>query len=142
MQASEHGFEQIMSAVLEQKQVWEKLQAENRELRQQLIDLRAGRGIFVEVMNQRFQLVWDSPKAEAEVAEAANKRGQMPKVIKGVAQPAPASSGALEELLLDELSSAMSNRMNNVGDRKANAALNEEQKASLRRELSGSFLLE
>lgn len=142
MQTSEHGFEQIMSAVLEQKQVWEKLQAENRELRQQLIDLRAGRGIFVEVMNQRFQLVWDSSKAEAEAAEAANKRGQTPKIIKGVAQPAPASPGALEELLLDELSSAMSNRMNNASDRKANASLNEEQKASLRRELSGSFLLE
>jgi hypothetical protein len=66
----------------------------------------------------------------------------VPKVIKGVAQPAPASPGALEELLLDELSSAMSNRMNNASDRKANASLNEEQKASLRRELSGSFLLE
>lgn len=144
MQSSDHGFEQIMSAVLEQKQIWEKLQAENRELRQQLIDLRAGRGIYVEIMNQRFQLVWDSSRAEAEAAEAAGKRGQTPKVIKGTAQPQPAiaSSGALEEMLLDELSSAMSNRMNNAGERKSNAALNEEQKANLRRELSGSFLLE
>jgi hypothetical protein len=147
MQSSDHGFEQIMSAVLEQKQVWEKLQAENRELRQQLIDLRAGRGIFVEVMNQRFQLVWDSSKAEAEAAEAAagkRTQAQAPKMIKGTAQPQPAmaSSGALEEMLLDELSSAMSNRMNNAGERKSNASLNEEQKANLRRELSGSFLLE
>jgi len=145
MQTSDHGFEQIMSAVLEQKQVWEKLQAENRELRQQLIDMRSGRSIFVEIMNQRFQLVWDSTQAEAASSEAApGKRAQTPKVIKGTAQPQPATAqgGALEEMLLDELSSAMSNRMNNAGERKSTAGLNEEQKANLRRELSGSFLLE
>lgn len=143
MQTSDHGFEQIMSAVLEQKQVWEKLQAENRELRQQLVDLRAGRGIYVDIMNQRFQLVWDSSKTGNE--EAAGKRAQTPKNAKAAAQPAAqASSGVLEEMLLDELSSAMNNRMNSggPGERKSTAGLNEEQKASLRRELSGSFLLE
>lgn len=144
MQSSDHGFEQIMSAVLEQKQIWEKLQAENRELRQQLIDLRAGRGIFVEIMNQRFHLVWDSANAEAETAEAStNRRSQAPRAIKGNLQTAgTAPSGVLEEMLLDELSSAMSNKMSTNGERKANASLNEEQKATLRRELSGSFLLE
>lgn len=140
MQTSDHGFEQIMSAVLEQKQVWEKLQAENRELRQQLVDLRAGRGIFVEIMNQRFQLVWDSNKAEPEAGEAAaGKRAQAPKSAKGASQ---ASSGVLEEMLLDELSSAMNNRMSSPPERKSSTPLNEEQKANLRRELSGSFLLE
>jgi hypothetical protein len=144
MQKSDHGFEQIMSAVLEQKQVWEKLQAENRELRQQLVDLRAGRGIYVDIMNQRFQLVWDSSKT-GNNEEAAGKRAQAPKNAKAAAQPATqASSGVLEEMLLDELSSAMNNRMNSAGpgERKSTAGLNEEQKASLRRELSGSFLLE
>ena len=141
MQTSDHGFEQIMSAVLEQKQVWEKLQAENRELRQQLLDLRAGRGIFVEIMNQRFQLVWDSSKAEQEAGEAAaGKRAQAPKNAKAASQSS--SSGVLEEMLLDELSSAMNNRMNAAPERKSSTPLNEEQKASLRRELSGSFLLE
>lgn len=143
MQKSDRGFEQIMSAVLEQKQVWEKLQAENRELRQQLVDLRAGRGIYVDIMNQRFQLVWDSSKTGTE--ESSTKRAQTPKTAKTAAQPAAqASSGVLEEMLLDELSSAMNNRMNSSGssERKSTAGLNEEQKASLRRELSGSFLLE
>jgi|SRR5579884_1104733 hypothetical protein len=142
MQTSDRGFEQIMSAVLEQKQIWEKLQAENRELRQQLIDLRAGRGIYVEIMNQRFQLVWDSTKADGESAEAASgKRGQASKGAKGANQNA---SGVLEEMLLDELSSAMKNRMSSTSapERKSSTPLNEEQKASLRRELSGSFLLE
>lgn len=144
MQTSDHGFEQIMSAVLEQKQVWEKLQAENRELRQQLVDLRAGRGIYVEIMNQRFELVWESTKADSQAAEAsAGKRSQASKGSKN-ATPASslASSGVLEEMLLDELSSAMNNRMNPGADRKSSTPLNEEQKANLRRELSGSFLLE
>jgi len=144
MQSGEHGFEQIMSAVLEQKQVWEKLQAENRELRQQLLDLRAGRGIYVEILNQRFQLVWDSSKGNAEeVQVASSRRPQANKGTKNAIQPAPQnSSGVLEEMLLDELSSAMNNRIAPAGERKPSAGLNEEQKATLRRELSGSFLLE
>ena len=144
MQTSDRGFEQIMSAVLEQKQVWEKLQAENRELRQQLIDLRAGRGIFVEIMNQRFEVVWESTKGDSQSPEAApGKRAQGAKNAKGAAQSAAAnSSGVLEEMLLDELSTAMNNRMGSASERKSSTPLNEDQKASLRRELSGSFLLE
>ena len=140
----DHSFEQIMSAVLDQKQVWERLQAENRELRQQLVDLRAGRGIFIEIQNQRFALTWESSKANVDTSEPAQaKRAHTPaKAVKAAAsQPASsASSGVLEEMLLDELSSAMKNRMGAEG--KSSASLNEEQKASLRRELSGSFLLE
>lgn len=142
MQTSDRVFEQIMSAVLEQKQVWEKLQTENRELRQQLIDLRAGRGIFVEIQNQRFELVWDGSRAGSEAAEAApGKRQQAVKSTKASAQTTSmTSSGVLEEMLLDELSSAVKNKMS--GEGKSSGSLNEEQKASLRRELSGSFLLE
>jgi hypothetical protein len=44
--------------------------------------------------------------------------------------------------LLDELSSAMNGRMGTPAEKKSSAAFNEEQKANLRRELSGSFLLE
>ncbi len=140
---SDRGFEHIMSAVLEQKQVWEKLQAENRELRQQLVDLRAGRGIFVEIQNQRFELVWSPARPGSENHEAV--QGKRPQVTKAPPKAGPqaasnSSSGVLEEMLLDELSSAMKNRMGSEG--KAAGPLNEEQKANLRRELSGSFLLE
>ncbi|MEO7019648.1 MAG: hypothetical protein ABI234_05805 [Ktedonobacteraceae bacterium] len=138
MQTSDHGFEQIMSAVLEQKQVWEKLQAENRELRQQMVDLRSGRGIFVEIMNQRFELNWESAKASPELVAVTQAKGS-----KGAVQPSTTgTSGVLEEMLLDELSSAMNNRMTTSAERKSSASFNEEQKANLRRELSGSFLLE
>lgn len=144
MQTSAHGFEQIMSAVLEQRQVWEKLQAENRELRQQLLDIRAGRGIAIEIANQRFELVWESPRADSQAVETpAGKRSQASKSAKA-ATPTPSvgSSGVLEEMLLDEFSSAMNNRMGSTGERKASTSFNEEQKANLRRDLAGSFLLE
>lgn len=142
MQMSDHNFEHIMSAVLEQKQIWEKLQTENCELRQQLVDLRAGRGIFVEIQNQRFELAWTPSRSSSEQSEPVqNKRSQATKTAKAAPQPSPmASSGVLEEMLLDELSTAMKNRMG--GEGKPSGPLNEEQKASLRRELSGSFLLE
>ena len=152
MQKSDHGFEQIMSAVLEQRQVWEKLQAENRELRQQLIDLRAGRGISIEIANQRFEVVWEANKAGTQAEAAAGKRSQTAKPVKAVQSSSTPSSGVLEEMLLDELSSAMDNRMgqsgemNNrahqSGERKPSTSFNEEQKANLRRDLAGSFLLE
>lgn len=142
MQTGDHGFEYIMSAVLDQKQVWEKLQGENRELRQQLVDLRAGRGIFIEIQNQRFELVWDQSKPGSSASEPVQgKRSQASKAAKSASHSSSmASSGVLEEMLLDELSSAMKNRMG--GEGKSVGSLNEEQKATLRRELSGSFLLE
>jgi hypothetical protein len=143
MQTGEHSFEHIMSAVMEQKQVWEKLQTENRELRQQLIDLRAGRGIFVEIQNQRFELVWQPSRSGSETPEGSQqgKRSQTSKAAKTASQvSSQGSSGVLEEMLLDELSSAMKNRIGPEG--KSAGSLNEEQKANLRRELSGSFLLE
>ncbi len=143
MQASDQGFEQIMSAVLEQKQLWERLQTENRELHQQLLDLRAGRGIFVEILGQRFELAIEgaTPIASETPEISQGKRSRTSKTAKETARPAStAAAGILEEMLLDELSSAMNNRMG--PDEKPSTPLNEEQKAALRRELSGSFLLE
>jgi cell division protein FtsB len=49
-------FSQIAQAILKQKQRMEQLEAENRELRRYLDDLRTGRGIFVEISGRRFAL--------------------------------------------------------------------------------------
>jgi cell division protein FtsB len=49
-------FDQIAQEIIKQKQLMEQLEAENRELRQRLADLRAGRGIFVEIAGSRFAL--------------------------------------------------------------------------------------
>ncbi len=45
----------------------DQLEAENRELRQRLADLRAGRGIFVDIVGSRFALR-DSPSPRDPLA--------------------------------------------------------------------------
>jgi len=49
-------FDQIAHEIIKQKQRMDQLETENRELRQRLADLRAGRGIFVEIAGSRFAL--------------------------------------------------------------------------------------
>ena len=53
-------FEQIAQEIVTQKHLMDQLEAENRELRQHLADLRAGRGILVEITGSRYALR-DSP---------------------------------------------------------------------------------
>jgi len=50
------GFEQIAEEIFAIKERMEELQAENAELRQQIADLREGRGIFLDILGQRFPL--------------------------------------------------------------------------------------
>lgn len=53
---SSNSFELITQELLKQQQIMNILQAENRELCQQLVDLRTGRGIFIEINGKRFAL--------------------------------------------------------------------------------------
>lgn len=52
----ENYFDQIAEALHKQKQRMDKLEAENRELRRQLADLRSGVGIRIEINGIRFFL--------------------------------------------------------------------------------------
>ncbi len=54
---SDDSFDLIAQELLRQKHVMEQMEQENHELRHQLADLRAGRGVFVEIGDQRFSLV-------------------------------------------------------------------------------------
>src|ERR1700680_4382448 len=56
MKSSGSSFETILESVLKQKQVLDDMQVENEALRQQLAELRAGRGIYVEVLGTRIPL--------------------------------------------------------------------------------------
>jgi hypothetical protein len=49
-------FDQLVRELFKQKQLMDQLEAENRELRGLLADLRTGRGIFVEIAGRRFSL--------------------------------------------------------------------------------------
>jgi hypothetical protein len=49
-------FDQIAQELRKQKYLMDKLEAENRELHQQIASLRSGRGIFVDISGVRFSL--------------------------------------------------------------------------------------
>src|SRR5215831_9699205 len=53
------GFEGIAQMLLEQKKLMDALEAENRELRRQISDLRRGVGIAVVIEGKTIQLAHD-----------------------------------------------------------------------------------
>ena len=171
MKTSGSSFELIMQEVLKQKQLFEDLQTENDELHRQLADLRKGLGIFVEILGSRFPLAGEavsvSPAAVSTVeADPALQEttaiiseslpSSLPETplpnteltVEEVPeeQPTIASSTIpdyLEEALLDEFSTASTSQMAVWSGPITNPPeFDEKEKETLRRELSGSFLLE
>src|SRR5215472_19057828 len=62
------GFEGIAQMLLEQKKLMDALEAENRELRRQLNDLRRGVGIAVIIEGKTIQLATDQSVSQAQAA--------------------------------------------------------------------------
>ena len=58
--AASTGFEGIAQMLLEQKKLMDALEAENRELRRQLADLRRGVGVAVVIEGKTIQLANDA----------------------------------------------------------------------------------
>jgi len=71
--AASAGFEGIAQMLLEQKKLMDALEAENRELRRQLSDLRRGVGIAVVIEGKTVQLSVEpgSPVAVSPQTQAA-----------------------------------------------------------------------
>ena len=168
MDTNGNGFELIMQEVLTQQKRMEELEAENRELCRQIADLCEGRGIFVEILGTRFSLNMEpvvasadsaltqelmpdtehqptstieiptTPIPEASLPETEEVQEEVPE--EGSLVP---SSSFLEEVLVDEFASAVTSPMAIwSGSTKESTSINDEDKASLRRELVDSFLLE
>jgi len=78
------GFEGIAQMLLEQKKLMDALEAENRELRRQLADLRRGVGIAVVIEGKTIQLATDSSASNAQ-SQAALQSLQS---LQGTPQPA------------------------------------------------------
>jgi hypothetical protein len=182
-------FDRLIEQIYQQKRILEQLEEENRELRRQLMELREGRGIFIEILGLRFPLAagprqvatQPAPTALEERrplqveagAPQASAETQLPEMTQIRASIGPAeaqrlklqsesptlSRSYLEELLLAEFAAAagasaaagpsgITGPSAAVGQSAADASsspsavLDEEQKAALRRELMGSFLLE
>lgn len=196
MKSNESSFETILEAILKQKQVLDDLQAENETLRQQLADLRIGRGIFVEILGTCIPLA-GAPDAQVvdvvsngnapivdmiedtapvptvstsetdaslqetaaipgEILQRAESETPLPGadfVIEDVSEnevplPVRDSSTFLEEAMFAEFATASARRVSNWsgpstdGPITDSPILDEKEKAALRRELTGSFLLE
>lgn len=63
--AASAGFEGIAQMLLEQKKLMDALEAENRELRRQIADLRRGIGIAVVIDGKTIQLATDQSSQAA-----------------------------------------------------------------------------
>jgi hypothetical protein len=183
------SFELIMQEVFNQKQRMDDLLADNRELRRQLTDLRAGRGILLEIQGKLFALdgtpaddyplqvastVEESPDIyQPTVAMPVSEADMGTALIMGTIPETPLPTSTefepipyyldqmeeqeeepprkptsfLEEMLIDEFASAATSPIavwNGPGAKTTTRKLNmdEEQKAVLRKELIGSFILE
>ncbi len=169
------SFELIMDELLKQKQLLEALQTENDELYRRLAELREGRGIFIEILGNRFPLVEEPDSFSVsvfpeEVSAAMDDPSQneitgipdeaiapswpetpvpsteftMEEVPEDLSPSAfPATSASLEEALLDEFSNAATKQMAAwTGPITNPPVFDDQEKETLRRELSGSFLLE
>ena len=171
MKTSGSSFERIMEEVLKQQQLYEESQKENTELRRQLAELREGHGIFVEILGERFPLAARSVELSPAIAPAEQANLSLQETVaidcEAVASPlpetplptteftveevmedepalaSPATQGFLEEALLDEFSNASTRQMAVwSGPITNHPVFDEQEKETLRRELSGSFLLE
>ncbi|WP_376796501.1 hypothetical protein [Thermogemmatispora sp.] len=80
------GFEGIAQLLLEQKKLMEALEAENRELRRQLADLRRGVGIAVVIEGKTIQLATDQPMAQSQAALQSLQNLQSAPVTPSAAQ--------------------------------------------------------
>lgn len=156
------NFDLIMEKLLNQKKRMEELLEENHELHCQISDLREGRGIFVEILGQRFALIGEpvaDPEAIVTTQDAPQVLDTVPEVTSSVAPetPLPATDPVeedkksapvntfLEEALLDEFATAAPSPMavwTGSGSNPKQQTIDEDEKAALRRELMGSFLLE
>jgi len=174
MKSSDSNFELIMQEVLKQKQLLEDLQKENVELHRQLAELRQGRGIFVDILGNRFPLVEETVSVSPSAAETVSADLSLQETTEMLSKVLPSStpenpvpvlepdieegqedlptyvtppmSSYLEEAMLDEFSNAATQEMGQVAVWSAPntnpQTFDEKEKENLRRELSGSFLLE
>lgn len=168
MHTNGSNFEIIMQELLNQKQRYEELMAENKELHSQLDALRAGNGITLDILGYRIPLLVNaqtvSPTASqpdptlqettvmptdelqqpaSEFIEYEVEEEEQDSEQTDTSVPVPTTSTFLEEALIDEFSSATTRQMSVWNGPTSNtSSLDEDAKAALRRELMGSFLLE
>ena len=76
--AASAGFEGIAQMLLEQKKLMDALEAENRELRRQIADLRRGIGIAVVIDGKTIQLATDQSAQAPALQSLQGLQGATP----------------------------------------------------------------
>lgn len=154
------SFDLIAQEVVKQQHLMKQMQIENQELRRQIADLKAGRGLFIEIGGQRFAPLEEQhtlpstriapPAAQkmkspstattpnAEASESSKPQQAGTSHVEKDKKPTPPTF--LEEIMIDEF--AQASTMPRLASTKKQETTEEEQMAALRRELMGSFLLE
>jgi hypothetical protein len=144
MEAIDSSFALVMQALVQQKQILDELDRENQELHRQLADLHAGVGISLNILSQQFSLaVTNIDRKKTLQIPALEKASKTDRTTEDFS-PSP-SARSLQEILMNEVVSADSNQMTDRHDPHpaTQSSTNEEdEKAALRRQLMGSFLLE
>jgi hypothetical protein len=165
-------FEQLGREILQQKRRMDKLEEENRELRRQLTELRAGWGIFLKIGDRRIALITNGQEATPENASTPSQpsdgentsiritsntpplveNGETEETLtQASAEKASAAVEAskvnevtfLEEVMLDELASALTGPVPTISKTEGEQKnVIEGQQEHLRRELQGSYILE
>lgn len=166
------SFDLITQELIKHQQTMELLQAENQELRQQLADLRAGRGIFIEINGQRFALnvsfisqtssvesflsiqqsdpVINKKLVEEETTEelVANNNEKTLQIENNKQEKSNNNITFLEEIMISEFVSGLTSPLTLLQDPieqqegQNQEESEEDQKAVLRRDLMGSYLLD
>ncbi len=118
--AASAGFEGIAQMLLEQKKLMDALEAENRELRRQIADLRRGIGMAVVIDGKTIQLAVDSAGGQAS-------------------QQSQATLQSLQSLQSSQNGSSYVSRQ--TGGQQAIGGVGEKQNGNTRSPLADSFVL-
>ncbi|HET8913190.1 MAG TPA: hypothetical protein VFN23_17070 [Ktedonobacteraceae bacterium] len=123
--AASAGFEGIAQMLLEQKKLMDALEAENRELRRQLADLRRGIGVAVVIEGKTIQLATDQSPMSAQSQAALQS-------LQGLQQPNNGNNSG---------NNGYQNNRSTGGQQTVNLNSDKRENGNVRSPLADSFVL-
>jgi hypothetical protein len=143
METSENMFDMLLQELLKQKQRFEDLVAENQELRHQLTSLRAGQGLVVDILGKRFILSRELISSIEDTVISRAIRVPPPKEQTGPRTPVPPPPDASLLPLPRTMAPSATTRplTTDFAGALSSSRSEEEDKATLRRDLMESFVL-
>lgn len=118
--AASAGFEGIAQMLLEQKKLMDALEAENRELRRQLADLRRGIGIAIVIEGKTIQLANESNTSNNTNAAGIQSLSPQAQAALSTLQSLQANNGSTTRSPAQE-NNAKQNSIPSNGNRNGNA---------------------